>query len=168
MKRYFSTLSLAVAALCSPVFFPMSATAAEDENLPNAGNNFWVCVFGCPKTAVTTVRISNITSVSKHTYNVGNQTVREVTIDTVGNNSIRIYCLNVNAQQQKYKERLSNTRQLIDSKTGNNSKLPTKAFPEGTYSHNVEYQVESVEILDKIYNSVIKAISSNKGTKLTV
>ena len=160
MKRYFSTLSLAVAALCSPVFFPMSATAAEDEDVPNAGNNFWVCVFGCPKTAVTTVRISNITSVSKHTYNVGNQTVREVTIDTVGNNSIRIYCLNVNAQQQKYKERLS--------KTGNNSKLPTKTFPEGTYSHNVEYQVESVEILNKIYNSVIKAISSNKGTKLTV
>lgn len=167
MKHFFPTLSLAATSLSCALLAPMSAMA-EEQDLPNAGNAYWVCVFGCPKTAVTTVRLSSITSVSKHTYNVGGQTVREVTIDTTGNNSIRIYCMNVNEQQQKQKSRLSNTRQLIDSKTGHNSKLPTKKFPEGTYSHNVEYQVEEVEILDKIYNSVIKAISSNKGTKLTV
>jgi ribosomal protein L2 len=106
--------------------------------------------------------------VSKHTYNVGTQTVREVTIDTIGNNSIRIYCMNVNEQQQRFKERLSNTRELIDSKTGNATKLPNKKFPEGTYSHNIEYQVEDVATLDKIYDSVMNAIIKNRGCTLRV
>lgn len=167
MKRLISVLSLSAIALCGILFTPQ-LSAQENDNTPKASDKFWVCIIGCPNTAMTTVRISAITSVNKHTYNVGNQLVKEVTIDTTGNNSIRIYCTNTNSQQKQYKDRLSNTRKLIESKTGNNSDLPTKSFPEGTYSHNVEYQVEKPDTLDKIYESVIKAISTNKGTTLKV
>lgn len=167
MKRLISVLSLSAIALCGIVFTPV-LSAQEGDNAPKASDKFWVCIIGCPNTAMTTVRISAITSVNKHTYNVGNQLVKEVTIDTTGNNSIRIYCTNLNSRQNQIKARMNNTRMLVESKTGNNSDLPTKSFPEGTYSHNVEYQVEKPDTLDKIYDSVIKAISSNKGATLKV
>ncbi|MDO5469800.1 MAG: hypothetical protein Q4F38_00745 [Akkermansia sp.] len=162
MKRIISLLAVAATA-ASALLLSAAPAQAQEQN-----HKFWICIFGCPKTATTCVRLDAITSVSKHTYNVGSQTVREVTIDTTGNNSIRIYCMNVNEQQQRYKDRLSNTRELMDSKTGRNSKLPTKKFPEGTYSHNVEYQVEEVTVLDKIYDSVMNAIMKNKGCTLKV
>ena len=171
MKRLISLLSLSAVALAGLVFTPVLSAQENNNNnddAPKASDKFWVCIFGCPKTAVTTIKVQAITSVNKHTYNVGNQLVKEVTIDTTGNNSIRIYCTNTNSQQKQYKDRLSNTRKLIERKTGTNSELPTKSFPEGTYSHNVEYQVEKPETLDKIYDSVIKAISTNKGTTLRV
>ena len=175
MKRLVSLLAVVATAVGALLLTATPAQAQDRLNLNNAQNGeqavnykFWVCIIGNAKTAVTSVRLDTIASVSKHTYNVGAQTVREVTIDTTGNNSIRIYCMNVNEQQQRYKERLSNTRELIDSKTGNASKIPTKAFPDGTYSHNVEYQVEDVATLDKIYDSVINAIIKNKGCTLKV
>ena len=179
MKRLVSLLAVAATAIGALLLTATPAQAQEQTqdrlNLNNAQKGehpvnykFWVCIFGNAKTAVTSVRLDTISSVSKHTYNVGTQTVREVTIDTIGNNSIRIYCMNVNEQQQRFKERLSNTRELIDSKTGNATKLPNKKFPEGTYSHNIEYQVENVETLDKIYESVINAVIKNKGCTLKV
>lgn len=173
MKHLFTATVLAAAGLLLPVSTAQAQqpriTFNDTQNGENAVNyKFWVCIFGCPKEAITSVRLDTITSVSKHTYNIANQQIREVTIDTTGNNSIRIYCMNVNKEQLRYKDRLKNTRELLESKTGTSSDYPSKKFPEGTYSHNVEYQVENVETLDKIYESVINAVIKNKGCTLKV
>lgn len=127
------------------------------------GSKLWVGIFGSEKTAVTSIRLDAIVSVSKHSYLVNGGLIREVTIDTKGNNSIRIYCINAHDKVSEMKGRASNARALLDGKTSNASQLPSKSFPEGTYSHNIEYQVDSTTELDNIYESVINAVISNKG-----
>lgn len=126
-------------------------------------SKMWVGIFGNEKTAITSIRLDSIVSVSKHSYLVNGSLIREVTIDTKGNNSIRIYCLHASSKITDMKERLSHSRAMLDSKTDNASQLPAKSFPEGTYSHNIEYQVDAPSELDKIYESVINAVISNKG-----
>lgn len=187
MKRTFSLLSVMTLTLGAAVFTTLPAAAQQNGgndrvdfgSLQDGENNvkykFWVCSIG---DGIVSIRLDTITSVSKHTYNVvsvnknstqvENQTVKEVTIDTTGNNSIRIYCSDVNKEQKRYKDRLKNTQELIEKRTGTDSKLPSKKFPEGTYSHNIEYQVQNPAALDNIYNSVMNAIIKNKGCTLKV
>ncbi len=93
--------------------------------------------------------------------------IREVTIDTMGNNSIRFYSIG-SERATSMQDRLSNTRELLDRHTENSSRYPGKKYPEGAYSHNVEYQVSSVSTLDKIYDSVSTAWVRGKGCTLRV
>lgn len=164
--------SIVTAVAASLLLGAMHATAACTTPPPSQNvmksDRFWTCIFDDVKVATVSVRLDTVTSVAMHTYNIGAQTVREVTIDTTGNNSIRIYCLNTNSTVTRYADRVKNTRELVDSKTGGATKYPSKTFPEGTYSHNIEYQVESVKDLEGIYESVIKAVFSNKGAVIEV
>lgn len=161
MKKLFHIACLAVLAFYS------IGTAQERVSFDDAKdgeqaipNKYWVCIVDCSD--ITAVKLDMITSVSKHTYSVDGVAFREVTIDTRGNNSIRFYsCLNERVNTAK--DRLSNTRALLDSKGGNVSKYPAKKFPEGTYSHNVEYLIENSEDLNKLYESVVNAMFKNKG-----
>ncbi len=171
MKHFLSILMAAAMLLTA---LPASAQVGRVDfnNAPEGEQNvnykFWVCIIGTAKKAITSVRLDTVTSVSKHTYNVGTQTIREVTIDTAGNNSIRIYCMNLNSQQARIRERTRNTRGLVEANTGADSSIPTKSFPEGTYSHNVEYQVDRAEDLDTIYDSIMNAILNNRGCILRI
>lgn len=161
MKKLFHVACLAVLAFYS------IGTAQERVSFDDAKdgeqaipNKYWVCIVD--GSDITAVKLDMITSVSKHTYSVDGVAFREVTIDTRGNNSIRFYsCLNERVNTAK--DRLSNTRALLDSKGGNVSKYPAKKFPEGTYSHNVEYLIENSEDLNKLYESVVNAMFKNKG-----
>lgn len=124
---------------------------------------FWVGVFDAGGTAQTCIRLSSIVSVNIHTYMLDGATkITECTIDTLGNNSIRIYGSG-SERVQRTREQLSNTRDLIDGKTGGASRYPGKKFPEGAYSHNIEFQVDSAAEVQKIYESVLKAWLNNKG-----
>lgn len=164
MNHFFSLLTATAALLFTATHGSaqdITEISRETQNLKS--DRFWICTIGDSKAAMTAIRLDSITSVSKHTYNIGAQTIREVTIDTTGNNSVRIYCLNANQQANRYAERAKNARQMLDSKTGAAANYPSKKFPEGTYSHNIEFQVDSVDDLEKIYNSVMKAVISNKG-----
>ncbi len=134
----------------------------------NVNYKFWVCIVGCPKQAVTAIRLDTIVSINKHTYTVDGVVVKEVTIDTRGNNSIRFYCMNSNPAAAKMNERTKNTRKLIDSKTGGLTTKPAKSFPDGTYSHNVEYLIDDVKKLDDIYESALNAVIRNKGCTFKV
>lgn len=164
MNRFFTITTVVTALLISATqgsAQDISEIIKETQNLKS--DRFWICSIGDSKAAMTAVRLESITSVSKHTYNVSGQVIREVTIDTTGNNSVRIYCMNSNQQLNRYAERAKNARQILDSKTGSAADYPTKKFPEGTYSHNIEFQVDSLNDLEKVYNSVMKAVISNKG-----
>lgn len=134
----------------------------------NVNYKFWVCIVGCPKQAVTAIRLDTIVSVNKHTYSVDNMVVKEVTIDTRGNNSIRFYCMNNNEAVRKMNDRTKNTRKLIDSKTGGLTTKPAKMFPDGTYSHNIEYLIDDPKKIDAIYESALNAVIKNKGCTFKV
>jgi len=163
MKRLFHVAYLAALVFCS------IGTAQDRVSFDDAKDGekaipykFWVCVIECPKKFITAIRLDTITSVSKHTYSVDGVAFREVTIDTRGNNSIRFYTC-INERVNTARDRLSNTRSLIDSKGGNITKFPAKKFPEGTYSHNVEYMIEKSDDLNDLYDSVVNALFKNKG-----
>lgn len=130
--------------------------------------NFWTCIIHDEKVASVNVRLDNVTSVAMHSYLIGSQMIREVTIDTTGNNSIRLYCLTVHEATARYADRVKNTRDLVDRKTGGATRFPSKKFPEGTYSHNIEFQIDSVKDLEEIYESVMRAVFTNKGEVIEV
>lgn len=137
-----------------------AATAAGSSKFP-----VWIASFGCELS--TTVRLSTITSVSLHTYMLdGSMKVSELTVDTQGNNSLRIYCISAE-KANDLKGRFSNVRNLLDKKTENASHLPSRKFPEGTYSHNVEYQVDNTRILKKAHESLMKAWLNNKSVSFS-
>ncbi len=173
MKHLTQLLAMALTGLSAMTAMPAGAqeriTFAETEDgEKNVNYKFWVCIVGCPKQAVTAVRLDTIVSVSKHTYSVDNVVVKECTIDTRGNNSIRFYCMNNTEQSQKMLERTKNTRKLIDSKTGGLTSKPAKKFPEGTYSHNVEYLIDDPKKIDDIYESALNAVIKNRGCTFKV
>lgn len=163
MKRLSHVAFLAMLVLysLSPAQERVSFDNVKDGEQP-LPSKYWVCIIGCCKKCITTVKLDSVTSVSKHTYTVDGVAFREVTIDTQGNNSIRFYTC-INERVNTAKERLGNTRALIDAKSGGGTKFPAKKFPEGTYSHNAEYLVEKEEDLNNLYDSVVNALIKNKG-----
>lgn len=156
-------------ALCLAAAFTAGLATAQDrinfdnakEGEHNIGARFWVGIVGNSE-CVTTIRLDSITSVSKHCYTVNGVPYKEVTVDTLGNNSIRFYAC-ADSRVGTNRDRMSNTRQLVDQHSGNATSTPAKKFPEGAYSHNIEYQVDSPEDLDRIYESIINALIRNKG-----
>ncbi len=166
-------LALAVAALCAP----LPAASAQQDRLglgdTKAGESssspqFWTCIVSNPGAAVTMVKLSTITSVSKQTYMLDNSIqMREVTIDTLGNNTIRFYCTS-STRANNMASRVSTARGLVDKYTEGGTRYPGKKYPEGTHSHNVEYQVNSPSTLDQIYDSVANAWQKNRGCTLRV
>jgi len=165
MKRILPLLGLFL--LAAGAFCPVASAERisfkdmKDGENPGA-SRFWVGLFNSGKSATAAVRLDQIASVCNHSYTIAGNLVREVTIDTTGNNSIRIYCLSASLPSSA-QSRLNNTANLVRSKTGDASRVPAKSFPEGAYSHNIEYQVDSEAELDAIYDSVINAVISNKG-----
>lgn len=165
ITRFLTTVLTGLTALCAQPAAAQERINYDDikDGEQNVSYKFWVCVVGCPKQAVTAVRLDTITSVSKHTYSVDNVVVKECTIDTRGNNSIRFYCMNNSDYSKKMSDRTKNTRKLIDSKTGGLTTKPTKAIPDGIYSHNIEYLIDDPKKIDDIYESALNAVIKNRG-----
>lgn len=122
----------------------------------------WVGMFGGTD-SVTVVNLNTITSVSKQSYTIdGSIPIKEVTIDTTGNNSIRIYC-STSKVKQRVMDVTSSARGIVSGRTGITSTTPGKKYPEATHSHNVEFMVETEGELDSIYESVLNAWLTGKG-----
>lgn len=173
MRHLTQLLAIALTGLSAMTAMPAAAQdrityADVEDGEKNVSYKFWVCIVGCPKQAVTAVRLDTIVSVNKHTYSVDNMVVKECTIDTRGNNSIRFYCTNNNEYSQRMSDRTKNTRKLIDSKTGGLTTKPAKKFPEGTYSHNIEYLIDDPKKIDDIYESALNAVIKNRGCTFKV
>ncbi len=172
--RFLPLLALA-ALLAAPLPSAAASTAQDRLGLNDAKGGeassaaaFWTCIVGSAGKAVTMVKLSTITSVSKQTYMLNNNMqIREVTIDTLGNNTIRFYCT-TSEQANRMAGRLSNTRDLVDRHTEGATRYPGKKYPEATHSHNVEFQVSSAATLDQIYDSVANAWQKNRGCTLRV
>ncbi|HIX89109.1 MAG TPA: hypothetical protein H9976_08345 [Candidatus Akkermansia intestinavium] len=164
-----SSFALMAALLCLPLGAATNNDTKSTFDVDKSGQHdsqykqFWVGIFDSKGTAQVCVKLALIVSVNIHTYMLDGATkITECTIDTLGNNSIRIYGTG-SEQVQRNLSRLSNTRELIDSKTGGATRYPGRKFPEGAYSHNVEFQVDSAAEVQAVYESVLNAWLKNKG-----
>ena len=162
IMKYAHHLLLLLGSACA--LLP-SADAAEKYayDTTNTNKPFWTANL---PTGATSILMPNIISVNLHTYMLdGSVRMIEMTVDTIGNNSIRFYAY-TGEQANTWKERLSSTRDLVDSKTGGATRLPGRKFPEGAYSHNVEFQLDSEAQVRQLYKSLMDSWTKTKNTYL--
>ncbi len=131
---------------------PLTGTVPSARHIPAKG--FWCCIVNGTGRAMTIIKHDTITSVSKQTYMLeGAHQILEVTVDTTGNNSIRFYCLSSDRTNEKL-DRVSTLRSMVDGHADKASNFPAKKYPEATHSHNVEFQLDNVNQINKIYESL--------------
>lgn len=157
--------------------FSLSAGAADNSDTTTSDaeqtsgrtvGTYWIGTFASSPQGNICVRLSEITSITIHNYMLnGKIPIGELTIDTTGNNSIRIYC--VLSAEDMSKEVLSMVSAL-KAETSDLGSVPqvAKQFPEGTHAHSIEYSVTSETQLKAIYASIVKSMMSNKNGKMTI
>ncbi len=118
---------------------------------------------------------SSITSISKHSFLLnGTMLINEVTIDTIGNNSVRFYyvqeddgkkILMTKTPQEAVQQAAGRINKEI--RTGGKGKksdeavVPSLKFPEGVYAHTIEFQVDDPAVLQKLYRESNAVWESN-------
>lgn len=135
----------------------------------------WMLVCGsCPKVSpFVLVRLNTLTSVSKQRYLLnGTMNVWELVIDTTGNNTIRIYCIDAGDKAKSVTE--SSFRKNVGAAISRNvgvldgSECVTKTYPESTHAHSVELRVKSLDTINKIQESLMKAMQTGRGETLNL
>ena len=108
------------------------------------------------------INVNTITSVAMHNYRLnGDNLVSQVTIDTLGNNTIRFYFVHPAQQIEPVsdpKEAVTKVRQQVTRETSSqkdDADVPAVKFPEGTYSHSIEFQVGSPAELKRLYKTAL-------------
>ena len=100
---------------------------------------------------------NKIIAVALHSYRLnGSNEIIECTIDTSGNHSYRFYAM--------VEQDTSHTAKIVRTALGESRKmdnitdnLPARKFPEGAYSHNIEYQFSSPKKVREFYKNVLEA-----------
>lgn len=112
------------------------------------------------------IKLSEITAIALHTYKInGTLEYTECTIDTKGNHSFRFYA--PASSESSIHGRVTHTA-LGEAKKASADKtnFPARKFPEGAYSHNVEYQLSCVEKVLKVYKSIKKVWNNPQSTEV--
>ena len=125
------------------------------------------------------VIVDRIAAVAMHPFYLnGSILVSEVTIDTMGSNTIRFYCVHGEESLTASTDprtalgtiKKEATRVVTGQQQGGGV-IPAVKYPEGTYAHSIEYQVSSPEELEKIYKSLLSAlqrVSSNSRDNVKI
>ncbi|MBJ06915.1 MAG: hypothetical protein CMO40_07345 [Verrucomicrobiaceae bacterium] len=119
------------------------------------------------------VALSRITSISKHSYLLeGNVIVTEVTIDTVGDTTMRVYQITPAAQYgtlatgRKIVERGQDLLDRAGQRTGADiTNMVQKQYPSTTHAKTIEFRVQDLGTLEALHRSATSAWSSGKGRK---
>ena len=122
------------------------------------------------------VALSRITSISKHAYLLdGNVIVTEVTIDTLGDTTMRVYQITPAAQYgtlatgRKIVERGKDLLDRAGQRTGADvANMVQKQYPSTTHSKTIEFRVKDLGTLDALHSSATTAWVSGKGRKFVV
>ena len=119
------------------------------------------------------VALNRITSISKHSYMVGNLVITEVVIDTDGNSLARFYAADT-AGSNSDANFLKNTQDRIKelgrekgSQAGVSGTPVIKNYPTTTHAKTVEYNMETSGALTSLYNSIKRAWERNRGGRFT-
>lgn len=167
MKKLFLLPALALSLA------PICLAEEDDENQPDPRLQLWQAKLS--DTSKITISVSQIVCVSMHPYMLnGENLVTEVTIDTLGNNSIRFYYVHPDDEKPDYmdpesvvknaKKRLS---QRPSQPKADKSPIASVKFPEGTYAHTIEYQVSSLETLEDIFKSITSVWEKSSKKRTT-
>ncbi len=156
--RLIRSLSLVLIAALAILFSHPSQ--AKDE--PPARIQTWRAKFPNGEYAVA---LHAITSVSTHEYVVdGVARVYELTIDTHGSATARIYCIDAlastpggigEATVANVREKLNEVRERLD--TAGVTNAVAKNYPATTHARTIEYRVDSREQVDKLFKSAYTA-----------
>lgn len=154
------------------VFLPIAnaqdtAMGNTEENTGNSRLRYWELTLDSASKKLM-VRLDTVTSYAMHTYLIdGKIPCSELTIDSMGNNSIRIYYIEEKGHTDN--DRFSNTRELLKEKSASvTGDAPVaKKFPEGTHSHNIEYRVSKEKHIKELYDSFDKAWKQQKNTRVS-
>ena len=122
------------------------------------------------------VALSKITSISKHEYLLdGNLIVTEVTIDTLGDTTLRVYQITPAAQYgnlaagRKVIERGKDLLDRAGQRTGVDlNNMVHKHYPTTTHSKIIEFRVKDLGTLDALHISARAAWTDGKGRKFVV
>lgn len=154
-----------------------NATPTSDENAPYRDSldhqGFWQ---GELPGGSYLVALSRITSISKHEYLLdGNLIITEVTIDTVGDTTLRVYQITPAAQYgtlatpRKVIERGKDLLDRAGQRTGADiQNMVHKQYPTTTHSKTIEYRVQDLQTLAALHRSAQTAWMSGKGRKFVV
>ena len=178
MKLLFilSLLLLPVLALAQDTTNPNSTSTGQDDKLfkDSLGEKgFWQ---GSLPGGSYAVALSRITSISKHEYLLdGNLIVTEVTIDTIGSTTLRVYQLTPAAQYgtlatgRKIVERGKDLLDRAGQRTGADiANMVQKQYPTTTHAKTIEFRVKDLGTLDALLGSAKGAWISGKGRKFVV
>lgn len=171
--RLFLTCLILPLALTSYCF---AAPEEEEGKQPEPRLQLWQAKLD--DTSKITLSVSQIVSVAMHPYMLnGENLITEVTIDTLGNNTIRFYYVHTDDEKTDYtnpESVVKNARKRLSQspsqpKAQKNSIASIK-FPEGAYAHTIEYQVSSLETLESLFKSLTSVWekSSKKRTSYKV
>ena len=143
----------------------------EDESITSPKVELWHADMG--DVSKVYVAVSQIVTIALHPYKLnGENLVTELTIDTLGNNTIRFYYVHPDDETintRDVKENIKYVRKKASRETSNqkaSNEVPSVKFPEGTYAHSIEYQVDSIKTLMDMYKSIIKVWERSNNLKL--
>ena len=137
---------------------------------------YWIGNFGEGQVIIA---LEQITSVSKQKYVLdGGYVIREIVIDTTGNNTIRIYYISPVSEEANISAiRIASDRMQDLLKQGNDrvgseaidpTTAVTKNYPTTTHAHTIEFRVANVALLDSVYNSIVSAWLNGRGMKYQI
>ena len=119
------------------------------------------------------VALRSIVSVSSHEYIVdGAARVTEVNVDTTGSMTVRFYFLEpISATSpfgvgQSTLDKMQELAHEASDRTGQSDvwKKVVKSYPTTTHAHTIEYRIESLDSLTKIFNSAEGAFRTGRTT----
>lgn len=148
-RRFIHTL--AIAALMSPAW---------------AGPAYWEATLKEEKRGDVLIGLADISAVALHTYKLnGTIEITECTVDTKGSHSFRFYAMGGQdgSPTKELRTALGSAKELSNDPAAH---YPARKFPEGAYSHNVEYQLPSPEAVYKVFKSVRTAWLSSSSTTI--
>ena len=155
---------------------PNSTATGQDDKPFNdslAEKGFWQ---GALPGGSYMVALSRITSISKHEYLLdGNLIINEVTIDTIGSATLRVYQITPAAQYgtlatgRKIVERGKDLLDRAGQRTGADiANMVQKQYPTTTHAKTIEFRVKDLGTLEALLSSARSAWVSGKGRKFVV
>lgn len=119
------------------------------------------------------VRLDQISSVSTHAYLVdASAHVTEVTVATTGSEIARFYFISPVPPKvptsigQSGVDMLNNkAREMADQTNAGDWQKVVKNYPTSTHAHTIEYRLDSLGALDKLFKSVKKAWLDDKSVR---
>lgn len=172
-----TALTLSPIVLAQDTANPNPTTTSGEEEKPyqdeSANKNFWEATL--PGGAYL-VALSRITSISKHEYLLdGNLIITEVTIDTLGDTTLRVYQITPAAEYanlaagRRIVERGKDLLDRAGQRTGIDlSSMVQKQYPMTTHSKTIEFRVKELGVLEALHESARKAWMDGEGRKFAI